>query len=104
MTKADTTPFTKPMELTQPILPDLNKMRQKLDEIWKSGRLTNSGNQHNLLENRLKDTLKVSNLTLYNNGTTALIAAIRCLGLSGEVITTPFTFPAAVQALSWNHL
>ncbi len=96
--------FKKPIYVTRPLLPPLEKFIPYLREIWGSKRLTNIGKQHQLLEAKLINFLKVPNLTLFNNGTTALLAAIRSLNLSGKVITTPFTFPATPHALVWNKI
>jgi len=85
-------------------LPDLEKLKGKLGEIWESRWLTNSGRQHQLLEDSLRAYLKVPGLSLFNNGTIALIVAIQSLRLSGEVITTPFTFPATPHVLTWNNI
>jgi dTDP-4-amino-4,6-dideoxygalactose transaminase len=97
-------PFDKPIYVTRPLLPNLEKVNKKLEEIWKSQWLTNNGHQHQLLEEKLKEVLKVPYLSLFNNGTIALITAIYSLRLSGEVITTPFTFPATPHALAWNGI
>lgn len=97
-------PFDEPIYITRPILPDLNEVNQKLEEVWASGWLTNNGPQHELLEKALKSKLKVPYLSLFNNGTIALIVACQCLRLSGEVITTPFTFPATPHVLAWNNI
>lgn len=98
------TAFSKPIYVTRPILPDIGEMTDKLKEIWDSQRLTNNGPQHKLLEDKLLDVLKVPYLSLFNNGTIALIVACQSLRLSGEVITTPFTFPATPHVLSWNNI
>jgi dTDP-4-amino-4,6-dideoxygalactose transaminase len=75
-----------------------------LKEIWETGTLTNNGPKHQDLERRLRTFLNVPKLSLFNNGTIALIVALQSLELKGEVITTPFTFPATVHVLSWNQL
>lgn len=62
------------------------------------------GVQHKSLETELKPFLAVDHLTLFNNGTMDLLLGIKALGIQGEVITTPFTFPATVQALDWNGI
>lgn len=95
-------PFEQPIYVTRPILPPLEQVLRKIEDIWESKWLTNLGEQHSELEKQLKKYLKVNCISLFNNGTTALIVAIRALGLTGEVITTPFTFPATVNALEWN--
>lgn len=97
-------PFSEPIYITRPIFPDLDEVRQKLQEIWDSQWLSNNGPQHQLFEKKIKEVLKVPNVSLFNNGTTALLIAIKSLGLSGEVITTPFTFPATPHCLSWNNI
>jgi len=97
-------PFKKPIYITSPLLPDLQEVSDKLKEVWASGWLTNNGPQHNLLEKELLNVLKVPYLSLFNNGTIALIVACQSLRLSGEVITTPFTFPATPHVLTWNGL
>jgi dTDP-4-amino-4,6-dideoxygalactose transaminase len=97
-------PFNEPLYVTRPLLPDLALMQTKLQEIWDSNRLTNNGPQHILLEKDLCETLKVPYLSLFNNGTIALIVACQSLRLSGEVITTPFTFPATPHVLTWNNI
>ncbi|UYO99189.1 DegT/DnrJ/EryC1/StrS family aminotransferase [Oceanotoga sp. DSM 15011] len=76
----------------------------RLNEIWRSNYITNMGRQHDELEKTLKTYLNVNNLLLFNNGTTALILGLKALDLKGEVITTPFTFPATLEALDWCGL
>lgn len=97
-------PFKEPILITRPLLPEINKVNNKMQEIWDSKWLTNNGFQHNKLEKRLKDYLKIDNLVLYNNGTLALLLGIKALEITGEVITTPYTFPATTQCLDWNGL
>jgi dTDP-4-amino-4,6-dideoxygalactose transaminase len=106
-------PFENPIFVTRPMLPDLEEVNKELREIWESQWLTNGGakplqfgnpTKHQKLEEKLQKVLKVPGLSLFNNGTIALIVAIHCLRLSGEVITTPFTFPATPHALSWNNI
>ena len=97
-------PFDQPIYVTRPILPSLDRITEKLREIWDSKWLTNNGPQHCLLENQLKNILKVPYLSLFNNGTIALIIACQSLRLTGEVITTPFTFPATPHVLTWNNI
>lgn len=97
-------PFEKPIYVTRPLLADLSEVNVALQEIWESQWLTNGGAKHQLLEEELKRTLKVPSLSLFNNGTIALIVAIQSMRLSGEVITTPFTFPATTHVLPWNNI
>jgi len=98
------TPFPEPIYVTQPLLPPLAAVTARLEEVWAARWLTNAGHQHELLEAALRRYLAVPELSLFNNGTIALFTAIRALGLSGEVITTPFTFPATPHALSWSGI
>ncbi|MCK4827649.1 DegT/DnrJ/EryC1/StrS family aminotransferase, partial [bacterium] len=97
-------PFEEPIYVTRPLLPDIKELTGKLEEIWDAKWLTNSGPQHVLLEEMLSKTLRVPNTSLFNNGTIALMTACQSLRLSGEVITTPFTFPATPHVLSWNNI
>lgn len=91
--------------VTSPLVPDFNNFCQELKEIWSSKVLTNHGPKHALLEESLKNYLRVKEgLSLYNNATTALIIAIKALGLNGEVITTPFTFSATAHVIKWCGL
>ena len=92
--------------VTQPLLPNIKTLNEKLEKIWTSKWVTNMGENHNLLENRLKAVLKVNNVSLFNNGTIALLVAIQALNLprNSEVITTPFTFAATPHCISWNGL
>lgn len=96
--------FENPIYVTKPLLPDLEKLNCRLEKIWETGMLTNMGEQHRELERKLSQYLGCENITLFNNGTIALMAGLKSLGLKGEVITTPFTFPATIQALEWNGL
>lgn len=100
----DHKPFDNPIYVTRPLLPDLKEVTAKLEEIWEAQWLTNNGQQHSLLEEKLLNILKVPYLSLFNNGTIALIVACQSLRLSGEVITTPFTFPATPHVLTWNNI
>jgi len=97
-------PFEKTVYLTRPVLPDLGLVNDKLKEIWDAQWLTNNGAQLIALEKELCKVLKLPYLSLFNNGTIALIVAIQSLKLRGEVITTPFTFPATPHVLSWNGI
>ena len=92
--------------VTQPLLPSLEDYETQLKEIWSSKWLTNMGAKHNELETSLKAELKVPYVQLFNNGTIALLTAIKALDLpyGSEVITTPFTFAATPHCISWNGL
>lgn len=96
--------FKEPIYVTRPLLPPINKYKEKIDEIWVSQWITNNGQQHQKLEKELKTYLKVDNLSLINNGTIALQIALKALDISGEVITTPFTFAATPHSIAWNGL
>jgi dTDP-4-amino-4,6-dideoxygalactose transaminase len=96
-------PFEKPIYITRPPLPDREAVYRKIDEIWDSQWLTNVG-QHKEFETKLKQYLEVSNISLFCNGTLALQLACQALRLSGEVITTPFTFAATPHVLYWNRI
>jgi dTDP-4-amino-4,6-dideoxygalactose transaminase len=97
-----TRPFDEPVYVTRPLLPPLQALQARLADVWAAQWLTNAGSQHEQLEKALRDYLGVPYVSLFNNGTIALLTAVRALGLSGEVITTPFTFPATPHALSWS--
>lgn len=96
--------FNEPIFVTRPLLPNLEQVNRKMSEVWVSKWVTNNGLQQKRLEEELKDYLEVDNLALFANGTLALLLGLKSLNLSGEIITTPFTFPATVQALDWNGL
>lgn len=98
------TPFDEPIYVTRPALPDRQAVYRKIDEIWDSQWLTNMGRQHKLFEFRVQEYLGVPNVSLFCNGTMALQLACQALRLSGEVITTPFTFAATSHVLYWNNL
>ncbi|MEW5946702.1 MAG: DegT/DnrJ/EryC1/StrS family aminotransferase [bacterium] len=96
--------FEEPVYVTRPILPDLRAFTARLERIWETRWFTNKGALHEEFGTELARYLKVPYLSLFNNGTIALLTACRCLELSGEVITTPFTFPATPHVLTWNHI
>lgn len=98
------TAFDQPVYVTRPLLPPLDEYTALLQQVWDSGWLTNGGRQHAELERELARYLGADQLSLFNNGTIALIVACQALRLSGEVITTPFTFPATPHVLSWNNI
>lgn len=94
------TPLDEPLYVSRPILPALPDYCADLEEIWASGILTNMGAFHERLQAAVQQRVGIGNVTLWNNGTTALVAALAALDLEGEVIVTPFTFPATVQAIA----
>lgn len=87
--------------ITQPLLSPLEEFIPYLEKIWKNKWLTNKGEFHNGLEKSLCDYLDVKYITLSTNGTLSLIIALKSLDITGEVITTPFTFCATTHALWW---
>ena len=90
--------------VTQPTLPPFEKFVESLKEIWDSKWITNNGRFHQELEKRLADYLGVKYISLFANGTLALISALQVLKSGGEVITTPFSFVATTHALWWNGI
>jgi len=94
----------RPIYVTQPDLPPLRDLIPYLEKIWDSRVLTNNGPFHQQLERALCEYLGVKHLVLFTNGTLALVTAIRALRISGEVITTPYSFVATAHALLWTGL
>lgn len=94
----------KPIYVTQPLLPDLQEFIPYLEKIWDNKQLTNSGPMHRELEARLAAYLGVEHIALFNNGTIALLTALKALRISGEVITTPYSFVATAHSLLWNGI
>lgn len=94
----------KPIYVTSPLLPSLEDFTFLLKEIWESKMLTNNGNFHQKLEEELAKYLKVPYLSLFTNGTLPLITALQAMRLTGEVITTPFSFVATTHSLWWNGI
>lgn len=90
--------------VTSPLLPDLDKLNEELRKIWESKWITNNGSYHKELENALCDYLKVPYISLFTNGTLPLITALQALRITGEVITTPYSFVATTHALWWNGI
>ncbi|MFJ3116824.1 DegT/DnrJ/EryC1/StrS family aminotransferase [Pseudomonas protegens] len=94
----------KIITVTSPLLPPLEEFVPYLEQIWKNKRLTNCGPFHQELEQALARYLGVGHLSLFANGTLALITALQALHVKGEVITTPYSFVATAHALVWNRL
>ena len=90
--------------VTSPLLPDLEELNALLKEIWSSKWITNNGSFHKQLEKELADYLKVPYLSLFTNGTLPLITALQALRVTGEVITTPYSFVATTHSLWWNGI
>lgn len=96
--------MAKNIYVTQPFLPPLEEYLPYLEKIWESKWLTNQGPFHQQLERELADYLGVKHLALFNNGTIALVTALQCLRITGEVITTPYSFVATAHSLLWNNI
>lgn len=94
----------KTIYVTSPLLPSLEDFTFLLKEIWESKMLTNNGNFHQKLEEELAKYLKVPYLSLFTNGTLPLITALQAMRITGEVITTPFSFVATTHSLWWNGI
>ncbi|MEJ2491636.1 MAG: DegT/DnrJ/EryC1/StrS family aminotransferase [Desulfuromonadales bacterium] len=94
----------RPVYVTQPALPDLQEFISYLEKIWESKILTNNGPFHQQFEQELADYIKVPYVSLFANGTLALVAALQVLRISGEVITTPYSFVATTHSLWWNNI
>ena len=97
-------PFEKPIYITQPLLPAIDDVNKMIELIWESKQLSNNGNMVKQLERELSNFLNVDYISVFANGTIALEIACKVLRLSGEVITTPFTFAATVNSLAWNGI
>ncbi len=91
----------KPIFVTQPNMPLLKDFIPYLEKIWESKTLTNNGPFHRQLEQALCEFLDVRHIALFANGTIALMAALKALDVSGEVITSPYSFVATSHALDW---
>lgn len=90
--------------VTSPLLPDLDEFNALLKEIWASKWITNNGRFHKQLELELASYLKVPYISLFTNGTLPLITALQALRITGEVITTPYSFVATTHSLWWNGI
>lgn len=95
---------TKAIYVTQPFMPPLEEFLPYLEQIWESKWLTNGGPFHQDLEKKLAEYLGVEHLALFTNGTIALVTALQALRITGEVITTPFSFVATAHSLLWNGI
>lgn len=94
----------KHINVTQPFLPPLDEYIPYLKEIWGSKWLTNNGPFHQQLEKELASFLGVPYISLFANGTLALVTALQVLRITGEVITTPYSFVATTHSLWWNKI
>lgn len=93
-----------PIYITQPALPPLDEFIPYLQQIWDNKILTNGGPFHQQLEQALADYLGVQYISLFTNGTLALMTALQSLRITGEVITTPYSFVATAHSLLWNGI
>ena len=88
--------------VTSPLLPNLEEFHEMLKEIWDSKWITNNGSFHKQLEKALCEYLKVPYISLFTNGTLPLLTALQALRITGEVITTPYSFVATTHSIWWN--
>lgn len=96
--------MNKPIYVTQPALPPLKEFIPYLKEIWDSKILTNNGPFHQQFEQALAEYLGVKYISIFSNGTLALMTALQTLRITGEVITTPYSFVATTHSLWWNNI
>lgn len=94
----------KPITVTSPLLPKLDDFIPMLKDIWNRKWLTNNGHYHQELEKALAEYLGVEYLSLFTNGTLPLITALQAMKITGEVITTPYSFVATTHSIWWNGL
>ncbi|MQA38006.1 DegT/DnrJ/EryC1/StrS family aminotransferase [Rugamonas aquatica] len=94
----------KKIFVTEPAMPPLDEFMPYLEKIWQSKWLTNGGPFHQQLEHELAEYLGVKHLALFTNATIALVTALQALRISGEVITTPYSFVATAHSLLWNGI
>lgn len=94
----------KTITVTSPLLPDLKEFEKYLEDIWNRKWLTNNGYYHQELEKALAEYLGVPYLSLFTNGTLPLITALQAMRITGEVITTPYSFTATTHSIWWNNL
>jgi dTDP-4-amino-4,6-dideoxygalactose transaminase len=102
--KAAPKPFEEPIYVTRPYLPPIEEFTAGLQEIWDNQWLTNNGPVLKRFTRQLSHYFDTDNVCLFNNGTLALQIGLQGMGISGEVITTPFTFVATTHALYWNKI
>ena len=94
----------KTITVTEPLLPDLEEFIPYLKKIWESKWITNNGQFHRQLEDALAEYLGIEYISVFTNGTLPLITALQALDITGEVITTPYSFVATTHALWWNGI
>ena len=96
--------MTEPVNVTSPYLPPLEEVLPYLEEIWDSKVLTNGGQFHQRFETALRGRLGVPEISLFSNATIALVCALQELRITGDVITTPYSFVATSHSLIWNGI
>lgn len=92
----------KQLTVTSPLLPNLDEFNELLREIWESKWVTNNGSFHKQFEKALAEYLKVPYISVFTNGTLPLLTALQALRITGEVITTPYSFVATTHSIWWN--
>ena len=92
----------KLITVTSPLLPNLDDFTAELQKIWNSKWITNNGSFHQQLEKELAAYLRVPYISLFTNGTLPLLTALQALRITGEVITTPYSFVATTHSIWWN--
>ena len=92
----------KTITVTSPLLPSLDEFTECLKDIWESKWITNNGQFHKQLEKELAEYLKVPYVSLFTNGTLPLLTALQALRITGEVITTPYSFVATTHCIWWS--
>jgi len=97
-------PFAETIYVTRPFMPPLSDFITGLEEIWENRWLTNNGPLHKRYVTALSEFFETENISLFTNGTLALQIGLQGLGITGEVITTPFSFVATTHALFWNKI
>ena len=93
--------MNKSITVTSPLLPNLDEFNELLKQIWESKWITNNGHFHQQLETALKKYLGVPQVSLFTNGTLPLLTALQALRITGEVITTPYSFVATTHSIWW---
>ena len=94
----------KQITVTSPLMPSLDEFNVYLKDIWERKWITNNGHYHKELEKALCEYLDVPYISLFTNGTLPLITALQALRITGEVITTPYSFVATTHSLWWNGI
>ena len=96
--------MTPNLFVTKPVLPPLGELKHLLERIWENGIITNNGPFHIEFEEALSKHLGIDHISVFSNGTLALLSALQALNIKGEVITTPFSFVATTHAIWWNKI